>query len=627
MPRLINGKINVSSGPQQIQNRLFTAGVIRSRSGPEGWNVIQDVDKLTALYDGCENFESYKKLVEGGVDLILSKQSNPEGYPDYSIRLTSNDSLPVVYPRSDIDYDALPQLNTEEGLADKLIYENYTCAYILKLDDVLVKGDYIVLPLLANWVKGYNLIIYTEGTIEDLEKYRDIFKIDPDVVTTRSEQLLAIGEHLASLTVPYYVDYSEIDNGILKFEYIDAYIFREDTKLTNGVLTRDFDRNLDLMVATTRDEVYIDFTSKIYGPRYKDIELSLRKLPFSNDYILKVGIDDYIESWRVEFNGGSDHFIEDVLVDSILIGATKDSTPSEDLSGIYGYIRTQNPLPYDIGSELAYSPFHLVSPYLSEGLVSDIVGALASMWISDLSITLDLVKQKLPQYVDAIDYELSTYSLRKMWESLEMQALILYMMMDDGMQDISYIKWMKTYVMGFYKAYFITTLDTEDAPYKSDLFLLFHQSMKDIEGNSILSFVPTLIKIYDQTFLGSIRDFIVSDPVDIENRNEYEVGDYIIELNHLISTDQKDAIEKLIVRAFTRRLDNALEDVLSVDDYQSIIQSQIISTMQLCPLMDFCNVIEIVKTGNNAIRLKLSLRVKKYSTGTIIMNITVNLKD
>jgi hypothetical protein len=166
-----------------------------------------------------------------------------------------------------------------------------------------------------------------------------------------------------------------------------------------------------------------------------------------------------------------------------------------------------------------------------------------------------------------------------------------------------------------------------DFPIESDKILNFPQSMHDIDNQEVLSYIPTLIKIYDETFLGSISNYVVSNPQDIENKNEYEISDHIIELNHLITTDSKDAIEMLIIRSFIKRLNYTLTDILSSDDYSMMVTRRIDACMQRSSMMDECKILEMTKVNLNTLRLKLSLSTRKYSTGTIILNFTINLKS
>lgn len=709
MPRLRNGNIRTITPEADYRSRLFTSGVIRSRSGPEGWQIVDSPELLELFFKDSENYNSYKRLVEAGVDLIMAKQSNPINYPNYSVRLTSNPVIPTVYPISTTDYSEMETVNTDDPLGEevpfevenKILYENYSFAYILKLNAPMVKSDYIVLPLLDRdeEFRGLNLIIYAgaDSTPIDipLENFRSTFALDTELDV--QGQLHSIADYLEHvLTVPYRCDRSQLDQGILKIESSDAHVFRNFVRITDGSLEKDYFRNLDLMVATTLDQSEVEFVSKIYGPRSEDIVINLKKIPFTNDYTLRVSLDNFSEAWRVEFNGGTDHFVEDVLIDSKIISAIKLKNLNRDISGDYGFLRHQDPLPYDLSDELLNPPsevaplfnFYLSERFFSNLLVADIIDNLSvsknltmryydaiylipteikkkidyyvdrinqdttiadicswseelntllrALEFTDLNIPLSTVRSLMPSSIKSrIDSELETYSLRKVWEQLEEIDLLYFMALDDGLQNLTYIQWIQRYVMSTFDTYLILNVpesldisgNVVDFPIESDKILNFPQSMHDIDNQEVLSYIPTLIKIYDETFLGSISNYVVSNPQDIENKNEYEISDHIIELNHLITTDSKDAIEMLIIRSFIKRLNYALTDILSSDDYSMMVTRRIDACMQRSSMMDECKILEMTKVNLNTLRLKLSLSTRKYSTGTIILNFTINLKS
>jgi hypothetical protein len=261
---------------------------------------------------------------------------------------------------------------------------------------------------------------------------------------------------------------------------------------------------------------------------------------------------------------------------------------------------------------------------------------LRALEFTDLNIPLSTVRSLMPSSIKSrIDSELETYSLRKVWEQLEEIELLYFIALDDGLQNLTYIQWIQRYVMSTFDTYLILNVpefldisgNVIDFSIESDKILNFPQSMPDIDNQEVLSYIPTLIKIYDETFLGSISNYVVSDPQDIENKNEYEISDHIIELNHLITTDSKDAIEMLIIRSFIKRLNYALTDILSSDDYSMMVTRRIDACMQRSSMMNECKILEMSKVNLNTLRLKLSLSTRKYSTGTIILNFTINLKS
>lgn len=295
MTRLVKGKVASNRLPQISNRDLFVTSVIRSKSGPEGWNIVDSLELLDLFYKDSENYVSLVKLVKSGIKLCLSKQSNPLDYPTYSLRINNSKNIPYSYPISTVIYNN--RNNTQEGLGKLILDEDYTLAYTLKLGSKMQSGDFLAIPLLD--IENYNTLIYYGDTSPIASEYfRGSHRVEGDDV---GSQLTSISDYLKS--EGYNVS---IEGDVLKFWSDVAYQYLGFYKLSDGNLNKDDEKNHDLLVEYSMKDTLIEFKSKIFGSRANNIKISINNIPYTSDYRLDITLDNFQESYVVEFSGGSD---------------------------------------------------------------------------------------------------------------------------------------------------------------------------------------------------------------------------------------------------------------------------------------------------------------------------------
>lgn len=560
MSRISNGLIKVTTEPGEMTNKLITSVVIRSKSGPEGFVFIDNEDMLKLYFEDSLNYQSYRRMVNGGVNLLMAKQSNPEGYPDYSIRLCNNKDIPIVYPISTIQSQSVGEY-TQKDLGKLVLDENYTLAYELNLINKMEQGDYIILPLLS--IESQCMIICGSPSTTEMpfsaEYFRDVFYVNPGV--DASTQLKSIKDHLIELK--YEV---EQDGSQLIVYSNKAYPYKNYYKLSgNSSWNKSMDYNHKLLIDYTDVDKVIQFTSKIYGPRYKDIEIEIDPINYSTDFYLLVKLGEYVENFTVEFHGGTNHYVEDVLLESKLISAemlVDDLPDGFNPGGKYKFYRDQDPLEQ------------------SEDLMKD------------------------------------------RWNELEEWDVLHYILLDDGFNSQSYLK-LLSQLKDQYDAYLFTVMNTDEV---SDLILSYPQLMEDEDDMRVLPYTPVLPMVYDQVFLGPEEDFIVHGSYDPNTENGYQSEQYVTFNDNIISTSSKDAIEMLIIRAFTKRFSKKIEIMLGMDsNFDDTVSKCIVDCSSLVPMLDYVKVIELVRVNLHLLKIYLELKVIKYSKGTILLNFNVKL--
>lgn len=561
MSRVNSGIVKIIKNSKDPTNRLLTTGVIRSRSGPDGFVYIGSEDLLDLYFSDAINYASYKKLFDSGVDLLLSRQSSNS--PEYSLRINNNSNIPISYHISSesIPSSQTPGISTQEGLGQMIFEDNYTLAYKLYLSSKMTKGQYLVIPTLS--IDSQALIICgTPNTTQiplSIEQFRDIYWVSDSL--TLSNQITRIKSYLDD-----DLGYTIVSSGTdyINFYSLNPKIYKSYYELT-GYLIKDEDYNHKLLVDGTIDSAVIEFTSKIKGSKYINTSINIESISYSQDYLLTVSLDNYTESYLVEFKGGTNHYIEDVLLDSHLISAKmlKDDLPEGfEFEGEYKFRRNQPDLD-----------------------------------ISNLSLIEDA------------------------WQDLEQWDVLQYILIDDGFRNSEY----STFLLDLARFYNAFLMDSSGITIEDPLILSYPQILTGINDTDIISYTPVLEAIYSQNFLEPEDRYLISGDFDETYQNGYKVEDYGIFNLNIISTSGEDQIKNLIIKSYTKRLDKLLEYVLGSDNYYPLIENAVRSALAYCPMIEYAKIIEVIRLNLHTLRLKLQLQIKKYSTGIIIINFNIKL--
>lgn len=622
MARITKGEVAKNVVPKDTNRELFVTSVVRSKSGPEGWYIVDNIEILDLFYKDAINYHSLKLLVDDNVSLCLSKQSNPIDYPDYSIRLNNNRNIPVSYPISTESYESAI---TGQGDVGRLIMdENYTFSYKLTLTEPFSGGDYVVLPLLDS--PGFNTIIY-QGDLAPIpsEHFRGSLRL---VGLNVIDQLIEIKNYLSG---EFYE--SEIKGNSISIWRSDAMRYLGSYSLANGTFEKDTDLNHKLLVNYSMASAMMEFTPKIYGVRANDIIISISKVPYTTDYVLEITLDSFKESFLVEFNGGTNHYVEDVLMDSILINCKvlNSDFSGFDPSGIYYVKRLQDELP--LYQSIINWTYEESISYLTNH-VNSILSA--SQGLSNM--TLNDICSVYPDLSDRIRSEANNFSLISSWlgnpidhlpninltRDLSRTDLMHYLVMDDGMANDHYTQWLDDNILRDIDAYLMAQRG-ESYSVNSDRVMLFSQELSDKTG-SIMSMVPSIKKIYSNDFLGIVDSILISEPEYEGNINQYINSSYHTELIYLINTLGQDMIETLLISNFSKRLSKNLDNLYGMtDNYSSIVNKCLIESKSLCPLIDSVNLMDCSVTKFNTLGIRINLKVKRYSTGIIYLNFNINI--
>lgn len=560
MSRIVNGSITIRRNLSYNAD-LVTAGVVRCRSGTKGFVRVRTLEDLELYFSDALNIESLRLLVSNQIPLELSVPTISN--PDYSMILTPFSNLPVVYIRSDLTYtpDDINLVDiTQEGLGDLIIKKGYCYAY--KLTKELKSGDYISIPIEDRWC-----LIYV-GAL-------------PPITLNNFSMILHLDEFSWDGLMDLINDPSR-SNLMRAYRTPDGLSIhtiqphKYDTYSNVEGFSRDEEEDHRLMAcsALAADGWILKLTSEIYGPRYSEMKIKFEKINLSSDYLLSISLGNYTESFRINPSVGNLLYIGDVLLDSKLLAAelVGDVNRLPSIVGSYEFLLPQKDIPSDLES------------------------------------------------------------IKSAWSDLPEDALY-YLAIDDGLNSESYLKWLESNftnvidnsvrdgrvnltVMGY-----LTELNQEF----NKRVILFSQKVLS-KGVEYLPWVFPIIWIYDQRFVGDISGYLLEGTNgDSDHINQYFEEDYLVFTSELISADGTTPIVQLITDAFVLRMHKYMRLLISQDsNFEVQILSWISTVLQQCPMISKAELISCEMPYLHQLKVKISLELKEYKSGTIIINFIIN---
>lgn len=576
---------------------LITSSVCRSVSAPTGFQFIPDLATLDLYFNDSIEYNSYKELVTNtGCQLYLASQYSDESkHPYYSLRLTAKTFLPVVYPRSNLDYtNWIPhiELSLNQDTMNQVYLGTHTFAYKVDINTPLSYPSFFVVPHLEQLTSIQGNTIIWFGTDDDeapprpAEDFNGSYKVkyDPNDDQGSLHQMEAIKQILGkgvydeptSEGEKEGMQYELYDNedGSLTFysSYSNLYIDYKDMG-EDGYYGVDTEFNYDLLVLAAMNlneygedtNEYVTFTSKIRGPRCQEIKINLNK-EFQNDYYnLRIQLGDYVENFRFTFILGQDH-ISRVLEDSKILSAHTQS--------VYN------------GPAVEYE-FRRTATSLIESTYVD-----------------DMMTQ---------------------WNDISETDYLIYLLLDDNLNIPRYHTFLAKLATNLNAFVFITT--DPQITMSHPRTIAFTQKVSNISGK-LFKYLPELRLLYTQDFLGEVGYYLIETAPEVsKNVNVYDIQEFGCSINRMVSTDSDiNIIVRLAAAQFTKRFTFLLHNIISIDNgYASLIHSYIRSVLAVTPLIETAQLSNLTRSGRNTLNIRLDLTIPRLIKDVISLNFTINI--
>lgn len=579
MSRILVNKLNLNRSLKANDDSLI-ASVVRSKSATQEFTLIDSIDLLDLYFADSIHYQSYLLLIKQGIRLYVTGVIRDEeiDYYPISLRITSNPIIPIVFPKTGVNYEWI-DLRTKEGLVDKIFNNECSYAYKLIFSNSLRYPSYMVIPHVTgvNGVSGSALIWFGSATDEvppiTSELYTGSYKIEYDPAKSDLE---IVESEIDQLLTVLGIDTSDGDNpslgynvssegNIIKFHSIYYNDYLDFNELDGAVLIPDEDMNNDLLVSATVGQELLEFRSLLVGPRLTDIKVKLTYNKLTSLYNCEVSLDAYTENILFNFNLG-EYFIDNAFDDSKLLRL--------------GLVNTDSVEPFS-------TSFKRKHPSLLEGFNEDPNKLIASY----------------------SDYDKSTYNIG--------------FYLDDGFISPEYHMFLTELAKSKY-AKSLLIVNPNNFTYRDKDAVAFCQSVMK-SGNSLLSYIPFLLMYKFNNYLGSVNSYVITDGISSDFINSYTVLAESVSLDRLINASGTDAIFDIVVKEFIRRFDHRSESLISHDsDFYSKINSMITSILANLTLIDSA-VISSLVINRNKLDLKLILTVSKLSRDKVQLNFNINL--